>query len=148
MNTRLQQFLAAENISQAQFAETIGVARASVSHILAGRNKPGFDFLESMIRHYPNLNFEWLLTGRGKMYDNAKTASDAPVEPISPLPISQPETLFQEPEYRRENSSPTPLSRQNSYTNNINKDYQSINNQKSISKIIIFYSDGSFQEIE
>ena len=148
MNTRLQQFLAAENISQAQFAETIGVARASVSHILAGRNKPGFDFLESMIRHYPNLNFEWLLTGRGKMYDNAKTASDAPVEPISPLPFSQPETLFQEPEYRRENPSPTPLSRQNSYINNIDKDYQSINNQKSISKIIIFYSDGSFQEIE
>ena len=74
MNKRLQQFLAAENISQAQFAETLGVARASVSHILSGRNKPGFDFLESMIRHYPALNFEWLLTGRGRMYDSAKPA--------------------------------------------------------------------------
>ena len=51
MNTRLQQFLSAENISQSQFADTIGVARASVSHILAGRNKPGFDFLVGMSQH-------------------------------------------------------------------------------------------------
>ena len=148
MNTRLQQFLAAENISQAQFAETIGVARASVSHILAGRNKPGFDFLESMVRHYPDLNFEWLLTGHGKMYCNVKTAPDAPATPISPLPTSQAETLFPEPEYRRENPSPTPLSRQNSFINNLDSNTQSINSQKTISKIIIFYSDGSFQEIE
>ena len=45
MNIRLQQFLSAENLSQAQFADIIGVARASVSHIIAGRNKPGFDFI-------------------------------------------------------------------------------------------------------
>ncbi len=68
MNERLQRFLAAENISQSQFADTIGVARASISHILAGRNKPGFDFLESMARNYPDLNLEWLLTGQGRMY--------------------------------------------------------------------------------
>ena len=68
MNKRLLQFLSAENISQAQFADTIDVARASVSHIIAGRNKPGFDFIESMALHYPSLNLEWLITGKGKMY--------------------------------------------------------------------------------
>ena len=68
MNDRLQQFLAAENINQAQFADSIGVARASVSHILAGRNKPGYDFLLNMMRRYPELNIEWLLSGTGKMY--------------------------------------------------------------------------------
>ena len=94
MNARLQQFLIAENISQAQFAETIGVARASISHILSGRNKPGFDFLESMIRHYPNLNFEWLLTGRGKMYTNAQSAPEPPAAPISPLSAREEGSLF------------------------------------------------------
>ena len=71
MNTRLQQFLSAENISQSEFADTIGVARASVSHILAGRNKPGFDFLVGMCQHYPPLNLEWLLTGKGRMYQKS-----------------------------------------------------------------------------
>jgi transcriptional regulator with XRE-family HTH domain len=68
MNKRLEQFLAAENITQSQLADTIGVARAGVSHVLAGRNKPGYDFLLNIMNHYPDLNIEWLMTGKGKMY--------------------------------------------------------------------------------
>ena len=51
MNTRLKQFIAAENITQAQFADTINVVRASVSHILAGRNKPSYEFICGLMRH-------------------------------------------------------------------------------------------------
>ena len=36
--------------------------------------KPGFDFLEAMALHYPQISMDWLLTGRGRMY------KDAPVE--------------------------------------------------------------------
>ena len=75
MNRRLLQFLQAENITQAQLADTLSVARGSVSHILAGRNKPGYDFLESLLLHYPSLNLDWLMTGRGKMY---RTEDDEP----------------------------------------------------------------------
>lgn len=80
MNDRLQQFLAAENINQAQFADSIGVARASVSHILAGRNKPGYDFLLNMMRRYPELNIEWLLSGTGKMYKSRQDNEKKPVQ--------------------------------------------------------------------
>ena len=75
MDKRLQQFLDAENISQAQLADTLGVARAGISHILSGRNKPGFDFLEAMAVHYPQISMDWLLTGRGRMY------KESPVNP-------------------------------------------------------------------
>lgn len=68
MNKRLLQFLQAENISQAQLADTLSVARGSVSHILSGRNRPGFDFIESLLLHYPSLNLDWLITGKGRMY--------------------------------------------------------------------------------
>lgn len=68
MNSRILQFLAAENISQSQFADCLGVARANISHIISGRNKPGFDFLERIAYKYPNLSLEWLITGKGKMY--------------------------------------------------------------------------------
>ncbi len=68
MNTRLEQFLAAENITQAAFADKLKVARASVSHILSGRNKPGYDFLVRLMRCYPSLNIEWLISGQGRMY--------------------------------------------------------------------------------
>lgn len=89
MNQRLQQFLAAENISQAQFADTIEVARASVSHVLAGRNKPGYDFIRSLADHYPKLNLEWLISGKGKMYKQDTVQSiPAPAATTSPAPVS------------------------------------------------------------
>ena len=68
MNTRLKQFLAAENITQAQFADSINVVRASVSHVLSGRNNPSFDFIKAMMLQYPNLNIDWLMFGKGRMY--------------------------------------------------------------------------------
>ena len=71
MDKRLQQFLDAESISQAQLADTLGVARASISHILSGRNRPGFDFLEAMAVHYPGISMDWLLTGNGRMYKDS-----------------------------------------------------------------------------
>lgn len=80
MDKRLQQFLDAENISQAQLADTLGVARAGISHILSGRNKPGFDFLEAMAVHFPQISMDWLLTGKGRMYKDASgTTSENPV---------------------------------------------------------------------
>lgn len=68
MNSRLLKFLNAENITQAQFADSIGVARASISHIISGRNKPGYDFICAMLEKYPQLNPEWLILGKGRMY--------------------------------------------------------------------------------
>ena len=80
MNERLLKFLSAENITQSQLADTLGVARASISHILSGRNKPGFDFLESIARNYPSLSLEWLVTGRGKMYRSHPEESQESIE--------------------------------------------------------------------
>ncbi len=40
MDKRLQQFLAAENISQSALADALGVTRASITHILSGRTLP------------------------------------------------------------------------------------------------------------
>ena len=105
MNRRLQKFLDAENVSQSQFADSINVARASVSHIIAGRNKPGFDFVEKMARAYPMLNVEWLITGKGKMYkDNSATAS------TSPLPVMDDDLFAQydEPDMKPEPSPKHP----------------------------------------
>lgn len=78
MNKRLQQFLDAENITQSQLADSLGVARAGISHILAGRNKPGFDFIESLATKFPTLSLEWLITGKGRMY---KSETQAIAEP-------------------------------------------------------------------
>ena len=125
MNTRLQQFLSAENLTQSQFADSIGVARASISHILAGRNKPGFEFVENLARRYPALNIEWFITGKGRMYKSASDTPDAPVPDLFEL---------------EETTAPVTES------NTFDKVVQPIVNKRTISKILLFYSDGTFEE--
>ena len=83
MQQRIAQFLQAENISPAQFADRIGVQRSGVSHILSGRNKPGFDFIEKTLHYFPALNAEWLITGRGRMYKELTQASLFPGMPTA-----------------------------------------------------------------
>lgn len=158
MNSRLEQFLAAENISQSQFADTINVARASVSHILAGRNKPGWDFLNSMMEHYPNLNIEWLMNGKGKMYKTmmVEKPQAAPTPEANPAPdlFSQPvvqEMPVQTP--RESNIARTSAGRETNIEATKSQDspagpIQVIDNQRKISKIVVFYDDNTFIEIK
>lgn len=63
MSERLQLIIKANKLSASEFADTIGVNRASLSHVLSGRNKPSMDFLSKIIEHFPNVNASWLLTG-------------------------------------------------------------------------------------
>lgn len=122
MNKRLQQFLAAENISQSKFAETLGVARAGVSHVLSGRNKPGFEFLDSLSRNYPDLSLEWLISGRGRMYkDNRQAESSRIID-------SQEPNLFSAEVQQLDNQ-------------------QIDTRDRKIVKVVLFYSDGTYQEI-
>ena len=58
-------------------AKNIGVNRATISHILSGRNKPSIDFLEKLLHVYPNINANWLITGVGSInLENSDGISD------------------------------------------------------------------------
>ena len=70
MKERLLKFLNSEQLSSARFAEIIGVQPSSVSHILSGRNNPGFEFIQKILSSYPSLNAEWLILGKGNMIKN------------------------------------------------------------------------------
>ncbi len=138
MNTRLKQFLAAENITQAQFADNIKVVRASVSHVLSGRNKPSYEFILSIMTKYPRLNIEWLMFGKGKMYKDIQVEevflpeSDVLFpDPISPDPI---------PYTEQTEESFSPIETSDNTT-------ETIVNQRKVVKVIVLFDDGSYQEM-
>lgn len=180
MNQRLQQFLAAENISQAQFADSINVARASVSHVLAGRNNPGYDFIRSLSIHYPNLNLEWLINGKGKMYKTA--AAVAVEEPIKLKKDDSQDSVFSDDIFSQDDIFQSgsfslkpaprvdaPIAAQTAApATAVQVQAQPVQQaspvaapapapapvaaaapkQRSISKIVIFYDDNTFQELK
>lgn len=136
MKQRLEQFLQSENISKAQFADSINVARAAVSHIMAGRNNPSYEFILSTMKTYPELNIEWLLSGKGFMYKNA-AESTAPAE-------GDDSSLFgtqfsQSPEQLATNVEPKESKSQ----------FPAMPSSRKISggkRIIILYEDGTYEE--
>ena len=144
MNTRLEQFLSAENITQAQFADNLGVARASISHILSGRNKPGYDFILNMMRFYPALNIEWLIAGRGKMYKNSSEPEPVQVQ-IPSTAVSPAESpAAEEPDYTQQPSlfdNPVPE------TQVVENEPIKPELEKNIVRVVAFYSDGTFKEL-
>ena len=75
MKERLQQFLNSEQLTSSKLSDILGIQRSGMSHILSGRNKPSFDFIQKLLLKFPSLNAEWLITGKGNMYkENSDTS--------------------------------------------------------------------------
>jgi len=141
MKDRILQFLKDEKISSTKFADIIGVQRSSISHILSGRNKPSFDFIEKMLLSFPSLNAQWLITGKGTMFTNNPRQ-----ESLFDLKI----------ESNQQKSTPlqSNISKQENINTEINENDQHIETgfiklekkDKIIDRIVIFFEDGSFKQ--
>ncbi|MDR0536785.1 MAG: helix-turn-helix domain-containing protein [Tannerellaceae bacterium] len=167
MKDRIKQIMEHEGLSSTKFAETIGINRSAMSHYMTGRNDPGVDVLRKIYERFPHLRLEWLLTGNGSMTveklaatsenigikHNANTQLDifvdsppSPVEKISPPPvkpiIATQQEVLQPPEYRPEIRMQTHrnISRQSVY-----ETIQQKKEVKSVTKIMLFYSDDTFE---
>jgi Bacteriophage CI repressor helix-turn-helix domain. len=144
MKDRLNQFLQLEQLSSARFAAILGIQPSSVSHILSGRNKPGFDFIEKMLLKFPGLNVEWLITGKGKMFKDPQPSVKplvadlfgTPPVPYTQSPLPSPETIS-------EPQAPAP---QAEISNPLSIEIPNTGPTGYIEKIVLFYSDKHFEE--
>ena len=77
MKEKLQQLMKSEGLTSSRMAEILGIQPSGISHILAGRNKPGFDLLQKILRRFPRVNPDWLLLDSEQMYrtENPESSS-------------------------------------------------------------------------
>lgn len=121
---RLQKVIDFYNESASSFAEKIGVQRSSISHILSGRNKPSLDFVLKVLSSFPEVELYWLLNGKGKF----------PSEENQETKIASDKNVIAEKNLHN--------------TSEINQTSKISSKEKSIERIIIFYTDGSFKNFE
>jgi len=125
---RLQKVIDYYNISASAFADSIGVQRSSISHILSGRNKPSLDFIMKILDTYPEVELYWLLNGKGYF----------PKDPSEDLPVNTPPSLFDE--------QSTPIQTKQELPD---EERPVVNFKKSgVDRIVIFYKDGTFEEFK
>ena len=121
---RLNQIMEYHDLSAASFADKIDVGRSSISHLLSGRNKPSLDFVMKIVKAFPEVELYWLLNGKGS-YPKDNSAASTPPEP--------------ERQQSSEVINPPSLEKVSLSENS---------KQRQIQKIVIFYSDGSFDAYE
>ena len=82
-------------LSPSQFAEKTGIQRASVSHIVSGRNKPSLEVMLKIYDAFPELDLKWLMTGVGEEPIAPSRRQDAVAEAMENTLFSQSERIEQ-----------------------------------------------------
>jgi DNA-binding XRE family transcriptional regulator len=156
MVNRIFTFIESLQLTPTEFADTIGVSRASISSIKTGRTQPTLSLVEKIKQRFPEIDINWLILGEG----------DAPI-----ANRSESETeLFSDDEVKTEieitqtssNDDTTANEYQAVYIAEIprkieeepqvvnqetNVSVQSTSERKrSVKKVILLYDDGSFEE--
>lgn len=130
---RLRKVIDFYDETASSFAENIGVQRSSISHILSGRNKPSLDFVLKVLSAYPDVELYWLLNGKGTFPLASKTDQES-------LTTETPKSNQAGSSQINSNSETTDKGAINSPPTTFDK--------KSIERIIIFYSDGTFKNFK
>lgn len=68
MRERIEKILQEKKMTQAEFADLIGVNRSSITHIMTGRNKSSDTVVARTLLVFPDINPNWLSAGEGEMY--------------------------------------------------------------------------------
>ena len=96
MYERLKNWMKSEGLKPSALADTIGVNRATISHILSGRNNPSIDFLEKLLGAYPNINANWLISGIGYMQNDIKQKEVVPNRKIGKVVVFYDDNSFEQ----------------------------------------------------
>lgn len=122
---KIEEIMQAEGMNAKTFAEEVGISAGTLSNILGGRNNPSLDVVQNVLNRFRTISADWLVLDVGPMYRKQGIDSPETME----LPFDKPlETAKSQPQ-------PAPAPQQ-----------QTVIIQKSVQKIAIFYTDGTFEE--
>lgn len=127
-----------EQLSARQFADEVGIQPGTVSNIMNDRNKPSLEVMQKVLKRFPAISSDWLISDAGPMY-RQKNDSQQPV--LFDLPPV--ETNTSQPAAVRQSSN-IPLRPTDSSLSAVDDSRPSI---RRIRKVVIFFDDNTFQEL-
>lgn len=174
--TRIEKLMQHEGMTSGQFAQEIGIQNSTLSHILNNRNNPSLDVMKKILNRFPLINSDWLILGQGAMFRQESHSQmptlfgfeDESVSLSDTLTDKNIENSFRNFSSNENNTVSTPLDVNISVPNTnkteplANKEKvlensdvtqqfireQAPNVEKKVTKIILYYSDNTFQEFD
>ena len=172
---RIELLMKCYDLSPSQFADKTGIQRASVSHILSGRNKPSLEVMLKVYDAFPGVDMKWLMTGVGEVpvrqtvQDTVAPSSDtlfsgAGVTPVSSSqegglfasvePVVQPAREESRQQQRRVATQQQPVREKPALEARPKRSQSSrivqmmpLQSDRKIKEIRIYYSDGTYETL-
>lgn len=174
LNNRIQKIIQYSMLTASEFADEIGVQRSNISHIISGRNKPSLDFIVKIKDRFPEIQWEWIIEGKGEMTKstlsptslqeskinfsekekNSETDLFSIINPPSypttenksiPNPL---ELNISAPNIEKEKINDSQTLEEESILSENNNNNNNQNSKTKIKKIIILYENGKFEAYE
>lgn len=130
---RVLQVMQSEGMNAKQFCQEVGISPGTLSNITGGRNKPSLDVMQAILRRFRSVSCDWLIMGVGTMHivgareEGSLSLFDASGEALVPSKEVVDERGIADPILPKLDVVVQPPVR-------------------SVSKILVFYSDGTFEE--
>lgn len=155
MREKFLDLMKSEGLRPSQLAEILEVNPAGISHIIAGRNKPGYDLLQKILRRFPRINPDWLILDEGPMYRSEQIQTSEEEQPelsssTSPSKCEKPVVPKSENQNERSTEAETP--RNDNSTGTTNSLLQttvfettSCADNRQVVRVIICYDNHTFE---
>lgn len=132
MKDRLNEIIEKKGLTATKFASLIDANPSAISHLLKGRNKPGYDLLVNIAKAFPDISMDWLLTGNGEML-----RSEKPLRPLEKTEVAESKKI-------ENTEQPLPASPVMAALSS--EVAAVIPSRKNLKRIILFFQDGSFED--
>jgi transcriptional regulator with XRE-family HTH domain len=158
MKERIEQILEDKGITQAEFANRVGISPATITHFFNGRNNLSEAVISKILLAYPEINPIWLLDGKGEAYQKVNDNRSL----FDEEPTKEEKQLFPPAQFNAENvDEPIDIQREKHINPQVISPVespivqlaesapsiaQSAGVQKQIRKIVFFYIDKTFEE--
>lgn len=132
---RILQVMQSEGMNAKQFCQEVGISPGTLSNITGGRNKPSLEVMQAVLRRFRAVSCDWLIMGVGTMYING--AREEGVLSLFDNEVAIAEETNQKVAQTKDLRQCTTIEVSQTVASTA---------PRVVSKIMIFYSDGTFEE--
>lgn len=132
---RILQVMQSEGMNAKQFCQEVGISPGTLSNITGGRNKPSLEVMQAVLRRFRAVSCDWLIMGVGTMYING--AREEGVLSLFDNEVAIAEETNQKVAQTKDLRQCTTIEVSQTVASSA---------PRVVSKIMIFYSDGTFEE--
>ena len=144
INEKIREFIIYKDLQPSKLADELGISRPMMSHVLSGRNKPNMEIIMKILSKYPDLNPEWLNGNAPNMFREGASQESYLQEKTPAILPNNNQNLFSNKNIPQNQSEIEEGKEKYQENNEVQQKKSKKSEGKTIEKIIVFYSDKSF----